>query len=39
VPALGSTVDWTFMATDSNYTGQPCAEGARLRAGRFKGVN
>lgn len=39
VPAAGSTVDWTFMATDINYTGQPCTEGARLRAGRFKGVN
>ena len=39
VPAAGSTVDWTFMATDINYTGQPCSEGARLRAGRVKGVN
>ncbi len=39
VPAPGSTVDWTFMATDLNYTGQPCSEGARLRAGRVKGVN
>ena len=39
VPAPASTVDWTFMATDINYTGQPCSEGARLRAGRVKGVN
>ncbi len=38
-PAAGAAADWTFMATDINYTGQPCSEGARLRAGRVKGVN